>query len=399
MFDRRPALVLLVGLMLCISVWRMSIQEPNLVADYTSSETVDIASLQAQNITSNAEVTANSQQLLQHTATPQRPNQMPKDDRHSLIDLTNFDYIINQPACIDHTRSVNDEYSQLPFVLILIHSAPLNWHKRNVIRYTWGQQDSRARIFFLLGAVNTTQLQHRLRQENDMFQDIIQGNFIDAYRNMTYKHIMALKWFTYNCPKLKYLVKTDDDVFVNTPALYEYLEKSGDRQNFLFCSVKVGAPIKRSYRSKWRVSPKEFAGRYYPPYCPGYSIVYSADVVFRLYKEAQRTRYFWIDDVHVTGTLAQKNNINITALGKYFMNEEQRDSIFNHISNLEEPKFLFTAPNLVESQIRQLWNLILPKTNNNNKNENEPSNINDDDFSTTNNIYDDEAVREAKVNR
>lgn len=355
MLDRRPALVFLVGLMLCISVWRISLQEPNI--EYTSFEPIDIASIQAQSNNSSVD---NGQ----HTPIPPRQNQMPNDDQHSLIDVTNFDYIINQAECIDHTGSPT-EHSQLPFVLILIHSAPLNWHKRNVIRYTWGQHDSRARIFFLLGAVNTTAQQLRLRQENEMFQDIIQGNFMDAYRNMTYKHVMALKWFTYNCPKLKYLVKTDDDVFINTPALYEYLENLGDRQDFLFCSAIVGARIKRSYRSKWRVSPKEFTGWYYPPYCPGYSIIYSADVVFRLYKEAQRTRYFWIDDVHVTGTLAQKTNISITAPGKYYMDEVQRDSIFNHISNLEEPKFLFTAPNLVEAQIRKLWNLVLPENNDN----------------------------------
>lgn len=65
--------------------------------------------------------------------------------------------------------------------------------------------------------------------------------------------------------------------------------------------------------------------------------------------------------VHVTGTLAQHINVNITTLGKYYMNDKQRDSVFSGNSHLVdmEPTFLFTEPNLVEKQIRKLWQIIL----------------------------------------
>lgn len=325
--------------------------------EYTSFDTMDALNNQKNDTKSNTTPTN-----VLHIATASF-EQMPKNDANSLIDLTNFDYLINQAAC-DNFQWPNDVANAIvkpPIVLILIHSAPRNWHKRNVIRETWGQKDSRARIFFLLGAVNSTSLQIRLNQENNMFQDIIQGNFYDAYRNMTYKHTMALKWFVYNCPKLKYLIKTDDDVFVNTPAVYDLLEAGfNDERNLIFCYRIEEARIKRTYRSKWRVSTKEFRGWYYPPYCPGFSIIYSRDVVMQLYREAQQTPYFWIDDVHITGTLTQHLNLTITTFGKYYMNETELNEMINgkvHLLDVE-PIFLFAEPNLHEEQIRELWTII-----------------------------------------
>lgn len=285
------------------------------------------------------------------------PDLSTKNDANTLIDLIDFEYLINQAACDDSNLNSDKPAN----VLILIHSAARNWHKRKVIRETWGQPDSRARIFFLLGAVKSSYKQKQLKDENDAFHDIIQGNFFDAYRNMTYKHTMALKWFVYNCPTLKYLIKTDDDVFINTPALYKWLHTGlNDVRNLLFCYKVEEARVKRTYRSKWRVSTKEFASRYYPPYCPGFSIIYSNDVVHRLYQEAQQTPYFWIDDVHITGTLAQHANVSITTFSHYYMNEKMLIDLVDGKISLSEmdPVFLFTEPNLKEIQIRDLWRIV-----------------------------------------
>jgi hypothetical protein len=66
-------------------------------------------------------------------------------------------------------------------------------------------------------------LQVSLESENDQHHDLLQGSFRDAYRNMTYKHIMALKWVLHFCPGVRYVLKTDDDTFVNTPVLMRAL--------------------------------------------------------------------------------------------------------------------------------------------------------------------------------
>lgn len=363
MSERRSVFILFIGLMLCISLWRISLQE--LHTEYTSYDAVEPFSTIFNDTKPNT--------TSMNTAAVQKPiaplKQLAKLDANILIDLNDFDYLINQPCVCDCGLTAaepasaidNEVIGEPPIVLILVHSAPYNRHKRNTIRRTWGKRTARMRIFFLLGAVNTTTMQAQLMQESNMFHDIIQGNFFDTYRNMTYKHTMALKWFVYNCPKLKYLLKTDDDVFVNTPAVLEFLKAGiGDEQNVLFCYQVNGARIKRTYRSKWRVSTKEFPGWYYPPYCPGFSIIYSNDVVWRLYQRAQHSPYFWIDDVHVTGSLAQHTNVSITPFGKYYMNRTRLDALIDGQFQLNDmkPVFLFTEPNLSAKKIYQLWNIV-----------------------------------------
>lgn len=355
MSERRSVFIIFVGLTLCISLWRISLQEIH--SEYTPYDAIESTTYLLNNSRSNL----TSLNLAQNPT--ESLDLLPKFDENVLIDLKNFDYIINQAGCDDFNSDddLNTIDNKKLLALILVHSAPKNWNKRNIIRETWGRKDPRARVLFLLGAVNSTMLQMRLKQENNLFQDIIQGNFYDVYKHMTYKHTMALKWFVYNCPKLKYLIKTDDDVFVNTPAVYDLFESNNSiERNFLFCYRIEEARIKRTYRSKWRVSTKEFPGWYYPIYCPGFSIIYSNDVVWRLYREAQRTTYFWIDDVHITGTLAQRLNLNITAFGKYYMDATTLNDLIDGRTLLTDisPMFLFTEPNLAEKRIRKLWSIV-----------------------------------------
>ncbi|GAB0090256.1 Hexosyltransferase [Sergentomyia squamirostris] len=333
-YERRSILVLFIGLLLCISIWRAS--QPQLVPTTEFTYRYGLP-LQQQH---NASATASAATVVE----------WPLSDRDKLIDLVDFKYVIEQKSC--------SELRVQPLVLILVHSAPGNQHKRDVIRQTWGREDARARLLFLLGAVSSPALQGDLEQENRQHGDLVQGNFIDAYRNMTYKHVMALKWFTHSCPEAHFLLKTDDDVFVNSPTMFDFMENGVDRRRLVACYEVAGARVKRSYRSKWRVSTKEYREKYYPAYCPGFSIIYSPDAVVLLYGEAQRNPYFWIDDVHVTGTLVQKTNMTITALNTLFLTRKQMNSIVNGRLNATSSLFFFTIPDLKEHEISTLWKIV-----------------------------------------
>lgn len=110
------------------------------------------------------------------------------NDRTTLIDLQNFSFIINNNVC-NKTKPI--------ILLILVHSAPVNLQKRNAIRETWGQQSISVITLFLVGI--SSHYKKELIEENSMYKDLIQGNFVDVYRNITYKHVMGLKWVTYYC--------------------------------------------------------------------------------------------------------------------------------------------------------------------------------------------------------
>jgi hypothetical protein len=193
---------------------------------------------------------------------------------------------------------------------------------------------------------------------------MIQGNFVDSYYNMTYKHTMAFKWFVYNCPDVNYLLKTDDDVFVNTPALYKTLETFSNQTetstpgNLIVCTEVVNPRPKRSYRSKWRISYEEYPEKFFPNYCSGFSIFYTADVVTKLYNLTQNLPYFWIDDVHITGIVRKKLNISITSRSSVFLDEKQTKKIIEGSDAVRNQEFLFAEPDLNEKNIKKLWKNI-----------------------------------------
>lgn len=171
---------------------------------------------------------------------------LPTNDTHQLIDLNNFSFEIMNTPCLGSN----------PLLLVLVHSAPKNYKKRKTIRETWGQEREGMKLLFLLGSVNDSAMQEDLLTENNQYGDFVQGSFDDSYRNMTYKHVMAFKYAVYHCPQAKYILKTDDDIFVNTPLMMEFLKhimSPFGARHLLLCNIIQKAKVLRSYRSKWRV--------------------------------------------------------------------------------------------------------------------------------------------------
>ena len=57
----------------------------------------------------------------------------------------------------------------------------------------------------------------------------MQEDFVDSYANLTVKSLMMLKWFSQSCSdKALYLMKTDDDMYVNLVNLYDMVKTNKD---------------------------------------------------------------------------------------------------------------------------------------------------------------------------
>lgn len=180
-----------------------------------------------------------------------------------LIDLKNFSFKVNPQPCQGYDAGL--------LLVVIISSNPSNYAKRLVIRKTWGRPTDTTKVVFLLGDPENMKVSKRIYNESITYGDIVQGNFKDAYRNMTYKHVMGLKWVAHHCPMAKYVLKTDDDVVVNSHALRQFLARElspWGASSLITCQVLQNAKVQRS-QSKWIVSKDEYAGGYYPTYCAG----------------------------------------------------------------------------------------------------------------------------------
>ena len=88
-------------------------------------------------------------------------------------------------------------------------------------RKTWGNPDIpgvSTRLVFLLGATKDAALQRSLEMESRRHGDLVQGDFLDTYHNLSYKAIMGNLWVAEFCSQAQFVVKTDDDMYVD---LYE----------------------------------------------------------------------------------------------------------------------------------------------------------------------------------
>ena len=49
--------------------------------------------------------------------------------------------------------------------------------------------------------------QHIMEEEHKLYGDIVQGSFIENYKNLTLKGIMGLKWVSQHCQEVAFTIK------------------------------------------------------------------------------------------------------------------------------------------------------------------------------------------------
>ncbi|KAL0859398.1 hypothetical protein ABMA27_010587 [Loxostege sticticalis] len=284
---------------------------------------------------------------------PENVNEILVNDTYDqLIDMKNFSFLMNPQPCLDYPAGL--------LLVVIIASRPTNFKNRMVIRNTWGRSVDSTKVVFMIGESSDVAIVQKIQNESQIYGDIMQGNFVDAYRNMTYKHVMGMKWVVHHCPMAKYILKTDDDMVVNSHELRRFLAKElspWGAKGLITCQVLEHAAAQRSNRSKWRVSITEFSAQYYPTYCAGWAILYSQDVVPRLLTAAQNLPYFWIDDVHITGICAQMIGVTRTPLSSLILNK-RRSNLLTMFGLDSVGPFLFGPPDLSLDTINKIWKAI-----------------------------------------
>ena len=221
--------------------------------------------------------------------------------------------------------------------VVLVHTATEHFQRRQSIRETWANvslyQNVHIRIVFLLGLTKKEEVQTKIEEENKIHGDLVQGIFLDTYHNLTHKGVMGLRWVTENCRQARFVVKVDDDVFVDTLKLIgNVLAKNinASRQILGRVDKKNTSKIMRS--GKWKVEENEFFNltRYPFSFCKGFIVILTNDIIEQLYETSKITPFFWIDDVYLFGILPDRvANITHVPLNGLNLNEKKGLECFN----------------------------------------------------------------------
>ncbi|XP_058845984.1 beta-1,3-galactosyltransferase 5-like [Acipenser ruthenus] len=207
-------------------------------------------------------------------------------------------------------------------LLILVTSAPWHIEQRNAIRNTWakklGEETSSWQALFLIGQPSEMGISSDILQEHRIFGDILVGNYADSYRNLTLKVMHGLRWSVEHCEP-QYILKTDDDCFVNTDRLARFLAdynvvKTGLYVGSLFAEGK--RHVIRDPLSKWYVSREDYWEDEYPPYASGIGYVLSLDAATRIMKAAEHVPPVPMEDAYV-GILAKEAEITVRSSARF----------------------------------------------------------------------------------
>lgn len=80
---------------------------------------------------------------------------------------------------------------------------------------------------FIVGkdqSVKSTEVQKRLKEESIQHKDIIQLDMLDSYYNITLKVTGLLNWLDRECSDVDFVLKLDDDVYLNVRNLATTLQ-------------------------------------------------------------------------------------------------------------------------------------------------------------------------------
>ncbi|CAG5118151.1 unnamed protein product [Candidula unifasciata] len=208
----------------------------------------------------------------------------------SLINPHNFKYIHNVPnACIG--RNIE-----------LIAGIPTQ---------TWGQYGSvpanNAVVLFFLGSKEDEALQEKINFEALKYGDIVQEHFIDSYRNLSLKTVAIMKWVSIYCADSTFVLKADDDMYINIPRLVMRLREQLKRGPvFILGAVHYNTEPFRDQKNKWFVTFDEYPANMFPNYMSGTAYAMTSTAAIRLYVESLYVRNLFLEDVYLTGIVADK---------------------------------------------------------------------------------------------
>ena len=229
---------------------------------------------------------------------------------------------VTEPTCVHNS-----------LIAIIITSAPDHQEQRNEIRETWCSRNPRSMLYesgyvndvfcvFLLGKSSLSSVNGAVASEVERYQDILLAGYEDVYRNLTLKVLTGLNWIHNKCSS-KFVLKTDDDCFVNTFILPKVLAENYEASSshlytgYLYRTPKETKVI-RSKANKWHVSEDEVLPDYYPPYISGTGYILSSYSLKVIMKLARSFKPFPNEDAYV-GMLVERAGLEPKASYRFVL--------------------------------------------------------------------------------
>ena len=130
---------------------------------------------------------------------------------------------------------------------------------------------------------------------------------------------MLLKWAVSTCSnKAKYVIKVDDDTYINMELFMEMLKENQNPRMLLGSIHRNSKPIRNKF-SKWYCPNQLYSLGTFPPYITGFCYAMSMQTAQLLYETSRKLPFIHFEDVLITGksSLVNSNIFFFMKKGRY----------------------------------------------------------------------------------
>lgn len=215
-----------------------------------------------------------------------------------LINLHRYEFILNSNQC----------ELQPPFIIVVIHSVADAFKRRRLIRSTYGSVKQYGKVkldfVFVLGETLDAKVNKKILAEQKEYNDLIQGNYLDKYENLLYKHLFAYVWVQKFCWKAKFVMKIDDDVILSTRLVVDFLmHRNNSVAELYLCrylfSLIHSSPKREPRGHKWALPLEVYPFSSFPPYCIGHAYLFSMNFLDTILEYSKFVPFLRLDDVYM----------------------------------------------------------------------------------------------------
>ena len=216
-------------------------------------------------------------------------------------------------------------------ILIAVMTGIPNRLQRNSIRQSWNlhkdtywylcnttdtcnKMREQVKIVFFIGQTTNMTLQKDIQHEGMLHHDVIQGNFLDHYQNLTLKSLLILHWWKTYCTSARFLLKIDDNVHLKLPLMMQTvaaLEHIQYKNGFIAGYAVESSPVIRKVGSEFFVPPSLYSKKWYPQYIAGPAYIISKGALEPLWQASLTIPKIPIEDIYINGVCRTAANIAI----------------------------------------------------------------------------------------
>ncbi|XP_062588449.1 beta-1,3-galactosyltransferase 1-like [Saccostrea cucullata] len=204
------------------------------------------------------------------------------------------------------TQSLCQDHDNTPLkLLIMISSRITHFHRRTALRKSWislFSSNDTIRYSFVIGRSESTVYNDAANTERNVFNDIILLDLEDTDDSEASKTIGILNWTHKNCAKVQYLLKINDDTFLNIYTLNKYLKRNKQENAIIGC--KTDGSENEHFLQKYLFRHLYFSTtvqNVHPVYIKSSAYLITGDIISKLYMATNHVQHFCSEDKYITG--------------------------------------------------------------------------------------------------